>query len=66
MSMAADRDPSTGYDWSARVRTTTLEALRYSRFVVLMKRILPLGAFLIIAAVLGLLLRPAHAAPARR
>ena len=54
MSMAADRDPSTsGYDWSARVRTTSMEALRYSRFVVLMKRILALGAFLTIAAVLA-------------
>jgi lipopolysaccharide export system protein LptC len=54
MSMAAPQDPRTpGYDWSARVRTTTLEALRYSRFVTLMKRILSLGAFLIIAAVLA-------------
>ena len=54
MSMAADRDPSTsGYDWSARVRSTTMEALRYSRFVVLMKRLLALGAFLTIAAVLA-------------
>ena len=54
MSMAADRDPSTtGHDWSARVRTTSMEALRYSRFVVLMKRILALGAFLTIAAVLA-------------
>jgi lipopolysaccharide export system protein LptC len=53
MSMVSDRDPATGYDWSARVRTTTVEALRYSRFVVLMKRILALGAFLIIAAVLA-------------
>ena len=35
------------------MRTTTLEALRYSRFVVLMKRILALGAFLTIAAVLA-------------
>jgi lipopolysaccharide export system protein LptC len=53
MSMAVQRDPSTGgYDWSARVRTTALEALRYSRFVALMKRVLSLGAFLIIAAVL--------------
>jgi lipopolysaccharide export system protein LptC len=53
MSMAAQQDPSTGgYDWSARVRTTALEALRYSRFVALMKRVLSLGAFLIIAAVL--------------
>jgi lipopolysaccharide export system protein LptC len=54
MSMAADRDPSTsGYDWSARVRSTTMEALRYSRFVVLMKRLLALGAFLTIATVLA-------------
>jgi lipopolysaccharide export system protein LptC len=52
MSMV-EQDPSTGgYDWSARVRTTALEALRYSRFVALMKRVLSLGAFLIIAAVL--------------
>jgi len=54
MSMAVDQDPSTrGYDWSARVRTTALEALRYSRFVILMKRVLALGAFAIIAAVLA-------------
>lgn len=44
---------SPGYDWSARIRTTANEALRYSRFVVLMKRLLSLGAFLIIAAVLA-------------
>ena len=54
MSMASEQDPSpAGYDWSARVRTTTMEALRYSRFVVLMKRALALGAFTIIAAVLA-------------
>jgi len=54
MIMAAEQDPSTpAYDWSARVRTTALEALRYSRFVALMKRVLSLGAFLIIAAVLS-------------
>jgi lipopolysaccharide export system protein LptC len=53
MSMV-QRDPSVpGYDWSARVRTTAIEALRYSRFVHLMKRVLALGAFLIIAAVLA-------------
>lgn len=52
--MAAERNPpGAGYDWSARVRTTTMEALRYSRFVVLMKRVLALGAFAIIAAVLA-------------
>jgi lipopolysaccharide export system protein LptC len=54
MSMASGQDPSTPeFDWSARVRTTTVEALRYSRFVALMKRVLALGAFLIIAAVLA-------------
>src|SRR6201996_8636903 len=54
MRMASEQEPSTaGYDWSARVRTTTMEALRYSRFVVLMKRALALGAFTIIAAVLA-------------
>ena len=53
MSMV-ERDPSvSGYDWSARVRTTAMEASRYSRFVTLMKRVLALGAFLIIAAVLA-------------
>ena len=51
MSMAV-KPPTHGYDWSARVRTTAVEALRYSKFVALMKRLLSLGAFLIIAAVL--------------
>ena len=52
MSMAVDTH-TRRYDWSARVRTTTVEALRYSRFVALMKRLLSLGAFLTIAAVLA-------------
>src|SRR5437868_7918943 len=52
MSMASDPHTS-GFDWSARVRTTAHEALRYSRYVALMKRLLSLGAFLIIAAVLA-------------
>jgi lipopolysaccharide export system protein LptC len=49
--MMADGAPQ--YDWSARVRTTAVEALRYSKFVALMKRVLSLGAFLVIAAVLA-------------
>jgi lipopolysaccharide export system protein LptC len=53
MNMDAKPDPAARYDWSARARSTTMEALRYSRFVVLMKRLLALGAFLIIAAVLA-------------
>src|SRR5258707_9773716 len=52
MRMATE-PPGQGYDWSARVRSTAVEALRYSRFVALMKRLLSLGAFLIIAAVLA-------------
>ena len=42
-----------GYDWSARVRSTTSEAMRYSRFVKVMKKVLSFGAFAIIAAVLA-------------
>ena len=52
MSMAAD-PPTPQFDWSARVRTTPVEAVRYSRYVALMKRLLSLGAFLIIATVLA-------------
>lgn len=48
----AEKDFS-GYDWSARIRTTASEALRYSRFVVVMKRVLSGAAFLIIFAVLA-------------
>ena len=48
--MATDH---SGYDWSARVRSTTSEALRYSRFVAVMKKVLSFGAFAIIAAVLA-------------
>ena len=52
MSKAVE-PPNRGYDWSARVRTTAMEALRYSRFVALMKRLLSLGALLTIATVLA-------------
>jgi lipopolysaccharide export system protein LptC len=51
--MMADEPITSGYDWSARARTTAQEAQRYSRFVARMKRILALCAFLIIAAVLA-------------
>ncbi|MDB5734379.1 MAG: hypothetical protein JWP16_179 [Alphaproteobacteria bacterium] len=50
--MAVDKN-LPGYDWSARIRTTAGEALRYSKFVALMKKLLSLGAFLTIAAVLA-------------
>lgn len=40
-------------DWSARVRTSSLDALRYTQFVAVMKRALPAAAFAVIAAVLA-------------
>lgn len=43
----------TRFDWSARVRSTTSEALRYSRFVRVMKRVLSFSAFAVIFAVLA-------------
>lgn len=39
-------------DWTARARGTALDAIRYSQFVALMKRALPLAAGAILAAVL--------------
>jgi lipopolysaccharide export system protein LptC len=39
-------------DWTARARGTALEALRYSQFVALMKRALPIAAAVVLAAVL--------------
>ena len=45
-------------DWTARTRDTAMGALRYSRFVVVMKRVLPLAAGLLIAAVIAYSLVP--------
>jgi lipopolysaccharide export system protein LptC len=41
------------YDWSARTRSTVLDAARYTKFVRRMKRILPISAFAVIFAVLA-------------
>jgi lipopolysaccharide export system protein LptC len=46
-------DAMPRHDWSARARSTALDALRYSRFVGVMKRALPAAAFAVIAAVLA-------------
>jgi lipopolysaccharide export system protein LptC len=46
-------DAAARHDWSARARSTALEALRYTQFVGVMKRALPAAAFAIIAAVLA-------------
>jgi lipopolysaccharide export system protein LptC len=45
-------------DWTARTRDTALGALRYSRFVTVMKRALPIAAFALIAAVVAYSLVP--------
>jgi lipopolysaccharide export system protein LptC len=39
-------------DWTARARGTAMDALRYSQFVALMKRALPIAAAAVLAAVL--------------
>jgi lipopolysaccharide export system protein LptC len=41
------------HDWSARVRSSALDALRYTKFVGVMKRALQVGAFAMITAVLA-------------
>ncbi|HWC63484.1 MAG TPA: LPS export ABC transporter periplasmic protein LptC [Rhizomicrobium sp.] len=41
------------HDWSARARSTALDALRYTQFVGVMKRALPAAAFAVILAVLA-------------
>ena len=48
----------TRRDWTARTRDTALGALRYSRFVALMKRALPIAAGALIAAVIAYSLVP--------
>jgi lipopolysaccharide export system protein LptC len=48
----------TRRDWTARSRDTALNALRYSRFVMVMKRALPIAAGALIAAVIAYSLVP--------
>lgn len=45
-------------DWTARARGTALDALRYSQFVGLMKRVLPISAAAVLAAVVVYSLLP--------
>jgi len=48
----------TGRDWTARTRDTALNALRYSRFVTVMKRVLPISAAALILAIIAYSLVP--------
>jgi lipopolysaccharide export system protein LptC len=47
------RGGRTGREWTPRVRGTALDALRYTRFVGIMKRALPIVAGMLVAAVLA-------------
>ena len=49
--MRDQAEPRRG--WSAHVRSSSLDALRYTQFVGVMKRALPAAAFAVIAAVLA-------------
>lgn len=51
--MNAHSDEAPRRDWSARVRSTSMDALRYTQFVGVMKRALPTAAFAVVAAVLA-------------
>jgi lipopolysaccharide export system protein LptC len=56
-------EPATGpslHSWTELTRQTALETLRYSRFVTVMKRMLPLAAAGILAAVIAYSLVPRH------
>ena len=48
----------TGRDWTARTRDTALSALRYSRFVTVMKRVLPVAVGVLILAIVAYSLVP--------
>ena len=58
--MAAAKDPAVVDRWAHQVRTTTLQALRYTRFVALMRRALPLAAAAILGVVVAYALFPHH------
>ena len=54
MSMAGEpASERPRYDWSARVRSTAFDAVRYTKFVSRMKRVTALSAFAVIFAVLA-------------
>ena len=54
----AKRSVRTDRDWTARTRDTAITAVRYSRFVTLMKRALPIAAGVLIAVVIIYALLP--------
>ncbi|HTT97880.1 MAG TPA: LPS export ABC transporter periplasmic protein LptC [Rhizomicrobium sp.] len=54
----SDEPSKSRRDWTARARGTAMDAIRYSQFVALMKRALPIAAAAILAAVIVYSLLP--------
>ncbi len=50
----------TIHDWSARQRLRAVDALRYSRFVAVMRRLLPIGAVVLMGSVVAYSVLPRH------
>lgn len=48
------------HDWSARQRLKAIDAFRYSRFVSVMKKLLPIGAVVLMASVITYSVMPRH------
>lgn len=55
---APARGPRPRIDWTARARSSATDVQRYSRFVVIMKRALPMAAAALLAAVIAYSLQP--------
>ncbi|GAA0570239.1 LPS export ABC transporter periplasmic protein LptC [Rhizomicrobium electricum] len=59
-AVAQQLPPQPPRDWSARQRLRATDALRYSRFVSVMKKILPISAALLMASVVAYSVLPRH------
>ncbi len=58
LAQPATRREGSRIDWTARTRGTVLDAERYSQFVIVMKRVLPIAAAIVIMAVVAYSLVP--------
>jgi lipopolysaccharide export system protein LptC len=55
-----EQQVDTVHDWSARQRLRAVDALRYSRFVAVMRRLLPVGAVVLMGSVIAYSVLPRH------
>lgn len=60
LSSGAQNPAGAPHDWSARQRLSAVDALRYSRFVAVMKRALPVLAVVLMASVIAYSVMPRH------